>query len=1251
MHLKEVRMVNFKSFGAAMRVPFKPGFTAITGPNGSGKSNIGDAILFVLGPSSTRLIRAKTLPELIFNGGTVNGKPGKPSKEMEVSLVFENPVEDEKRMLPLEADEVVLTRRVRLAPKRGDPTNYHSYFYINERAATLKEFRDLLLHARISADGYNIVMQGQVTSIPKMSPAERRQILDEISGVAEFDRDIEISNKRREETEANLQKIEIILGEIRKNLSELKKARDGAQRMSELQRRQAELKSLFAYRKKEDLDRQIAEANGKIRGFEDEKQRLLARLEDIRVQHESTLKDYHAAEARLAELGGAGGEETRNQIQELQAEAVRLEERINHAKTEAHELKESKATLAAEFKKVEKELRDLAQQRTELEAEHAVRAKELAAAEKDLKHLRDLAAESSQGAMRIHHELAKLKAEYEETTAQLHKQNLEKDRLSQRREAVRSLIAELEEAQRTFEFELKDVSFQLKELGVETKKAASNVKELEAERLEALKRQAAATQELNELESALRRLIQENAELKALEQASATVGHGLNRAVDAILEAKRRGTLHGIHGTIAELGKVDPTYETALQIAAGPRLMSLVVETDTVAAQSIEFLRQHNLGRATFLPLNKMIPTTPRGKALMVVKDPESMGFAMDLVSFNKKYENAFSYVFGDTIVMKGLDGARKHLGGVRLVTLQGDLLEASGAMVGGSLTKKDGIKFGGKDVDKLAELEAQITKAKENVEALTDELTGLRRAIQELEARLGEARAGEATDLRSRDLELRRKEFEGKLQKSSEDLTSKREELQGLEDSLGNTEKKIHEFDGRVKELEADRDEKNKLLVKGTKKELAEKITGLDAKSVELKPRVLEIESTVQTLDKKLELVAAQHRTVRDQVQRVANDVEKLEGDAKTWKAEFERIEEKLTAMTKAESALSGQSKKLADQKEALAVKLQKLSGDMDTVSSKVDTHDQLVFQVKTRLPQLEEELGGTLVEIQTLKLEPPKPDDKRTFEEAKKEFQQVERSIAEMGPVNMLALTEYDAQMAREKELMDETQRLQEQRENLIHVVEEIVHKKKDNLMRVFEPVSANFQHVYDSLTQGGKAYLELENPENPFEGGLSVRAQPKGKKFLSLQALSGGEQSITALAFIFAIQEYSPSPFYYLDEIDQNLDAVNAEAVAHWMKEHSRTAQFMVVSLRKVTLKEANHIYGVTQAGNGLSQMIGNFDVNLVNEQGEIVSAGRGGSRTQLLAARGGTPEPAPAGPDASTKGIRETVEDMVKVGVDK
>ncbi len=1248
MFLKEVRMVNFKSFGTSMKVPFKPGFTAITGPNGSGKSNIGDAILFVLGPTSTRMIRAKTMTELIFNGGTVSGKPGKPAKEMEVSLVFDNA----DRMMPIEADEVVLTRRVRRSPKRGDPNHYGSYVYINDRAASITEIRDLLLHARISADGYNIVMQGQVTAIPRMSAVERRGLLDEISGVAEFDRDIVISQKRREETEANLQKIEIILSEIRKQLGDLKKARDGAEKYSVLLHRQGELKALFAYRRKEDIERQIHEATDKIKSFNEEKTRLLARLEELRVEHETTLKQYHEVEAKLVDMGGEGGSETRKQIEALQAEAVRLEERINHAKSEIRELNESKGTLAGEFKKVERELRELATQRAELEAEHTSRAKELGASEKELKELRELAAESSEGSMRVHHELAKLKAEFEETSTELHKQKLDKDRFDQRCETVKQILAEVEESLKTYEFEIKDATFQLKELGSETKKAAANVKDLEADKFKLLKRQSDATKEIGEIETALRRLTHEHAQLKALEQASQTVGQGLSRAVDAIVDAKRKGTIKGIHGTIAELGKVDSKYELAMQTAAGNRAMSLVVENDSVAAECIEYLRKSSLGRATFLPLNKMIGVQPRGKALMVVKDQSSFGFALDLVSYNKKYEAAFSFVFGDTIVMKDLDAARRQMGGVRLVTPDGDLLEASGAMVGGSHSKRDAIKFGGKDIDKLTELEVKVAEAQHSIEGLNDELVNLRKSLQDLDSRISEARAGETGDLRVRDLENRVKEFEAKLVKGRDDKATKQEELEGLLDSIAATDKRMHGLDSNIKELERRRDEKNKLLIKGTKKELGERMTTLDARVLELRTRTLELESSVQTIDKKLELVSQQHTTVRDQLQRIVNDVEKLDADAKGMKIQFNEIEQKLTAMTKAEYAVSGKAKTYADQKEKFAVKLQKLADDVDTVSSKIDAHDKLIFAVQQRLPSIEEELGEVRVEIQTLNLVAPEETEKRSYDEAKKELAQVERSMNDMGPVNMQALTQYDAQMAREKELLDETQRLQEQRTNLILVVDEITGKKKERLMAVFTPVNENFQKVYEVLTRGGKAVMELENPEKPFEGGLLIRAQPNGKKFQSLAALSGGEQSITALAFIFAIQEFEPSPFYYLDEIDQNLDGVNSEAVAHWMKDHSKKAQFICVSLRKVTLKEASHIYGVTQAGNGLSQMIANFDINLVSEKGELVNAGRGGSATQLVATtktQGGNG--GDAGDESSKKGIEETVKDMLKVEVDK
>ena len=239
------------------------------------------------------------------------------------------------------------------------------------------------------------------------------------------------------------------------------------------------------------------------------------------------------------------------------------------------------------------------------------------------------------------------------------------------------------------------------------------------------------------------------------------------------------------------------------------------------------------------------------------------------------------------------------------------------------------------------------------------------------------------------------------------------------------------------------------------------------------------------------------------------------------------------------------------------------------------------------------------------------------------------------------MLAIEEFDRQMGREGDLLEEVERLKEQRENLIKVVDEIVARKKEGLQEVLVAVNENIKSVYKRLTDGGEAFIELENPEKPFEAGLLLKARPKGKKVLRLQALSGGEKSMAALAFIFAIQQYEPSPFYVLDEVDMFLDGVNSELVAEMVKQNSRSAQFLMISLRKVTLKEADHIFGVTMAGDGLSQMIANFDINLVNEEGEMLGQNPDGGGSTLQVSKTGD----------EAKGLKDTVKDMMKVEVGK
>ncbi len=1249
MHLKEVRMKNFKSFGEQLTVPLKPGFTSITGPNGSGKSNLGDAILFVLGPRSTRKLRAKTLTELIYNGG----KQGKPAKECEVTLVFDN----RDRVIPYDADDVELTRRIRRAPKRGDPGNYHSYCYVNERAASIGEFVDLLKHARISAEGYNIVTQGSVNDVVLMTDVDRRRILEEMAGITDFDKDVEAAEKKRVEVEQNLDRVEIILTEIRRSMGDLKRESENARAYSELARTQARLKSLFVYRKKDELERQIVETNKQVVEWENETKRLMASLEDLRQKHHATLQEQHQVEGQIASFAGPEGEKTKEQIRGIQAEAVRLEERINYAQDQVKELAQQKQAVVVEHRKVSKELQDLESTRDRLSAEAKEKAETLKKTEKELKELRELIAESSEGAMRVNADLAKLKVAFEETTGDVHKASLERDRLQQRLASVTELLAQLQQNLEAYELEVKECDFQLKDLSKESKDQTQTLKALEARHVQLIKRQAETMKQVGDLEEALRRLQREHAELKALEEASEKIGGGLNRAVEAILEARRKGTLKGVHGTIAELGKVDEKFELALQIAAGPRLQSLVVEDDASAAVAIEYLRKHGLGRAAFLPLNKMIKVQPRGKALMVVKDDKAQGFALDLIKFNKKYESAFSYVFGDTVVVSDLETARHHMGGVRLVTLQGDLIEAAGAMIGGSLGKSDRIKFAGKDVSKLAELDAKIGQTTGHLDELGEALTALREEIQSLEGQLSGVRANETGELRVRDLGTRRKDFATKIEKTHKDMEDRQAERQGLNDSLAKLTTKVAKGHEAAAELERKRTETGKLLLKGTKKEIAEKATTLEGRVTELKAGTLEAESGAQTAGKQYDLVLEKAKELEARLTTFDKQIHELDADAKHNKTTFQELEQKLTAMTKAESQLSGKAKQFYEKKEKLAVRLKELEGKVDNVQTKMATQDSLIFSLKNKLPSIEEELGNLLVEIKTLNVPEPKADEAVSLDEARKQLAQVDRDIAQLGPVNQRALEMFDEQTKRENELLDEVKRLQEQRENLVKVVEEITLKKKDGLMKVFVAVNENFQRVYKHLTGGGEAFLELENPEKPFEGGLVMKAQPVGKKVARLQSLSGGEKSMTALALIFALQEHEPSPFYLLDEVDQNLDGVNAELAARKVHEDSASAQFIVISLRKVTLKESDHLYGVTTAGNGLSQMIANFDISLISEQGEWVNKGAGGAGTALVTQQGngsgGASAPSTGKPRKASakKGIRGTVEDMMKVEVDK
>ncbi len=1191
-------MENFKSFGKKLTVPFFPGFTAITGPNGSGKSNIADAILFVLGPKSSKVMRAGRLSDLIFNGGK---KHKNPAKYCKVSLVFDN----KKRRMPVDSNEVVLTRMIKRAPLKNDPNNYYSKFYINDRAASYSDFENVLLHARMSGGGYNIVKQGDVTSLIEMGSVDRRRLIDDIAGISNFDDDIKKAEKEEDGVDNNLERVRIILSEISSQIRQLKNDRDEAFRYKELKDQLYETKAKIALKKKQDVEVQMTEIDQQIESYESEKGKLDEKSRELKEQYAKIQKELEEIEEKIGEVGGDEVKEVKTKIDSLRSEEIKVEERINYSNDEILEIQNEQVELKSNLESIIKELEEYSSQKDDLEKQINEKQPELERKEKELFSLKGDIAQSDDKSMDLTHELTKMHEEYNEKNSEIHEFKLKRNRFTDKIEALELQIAEIQETKSTYEFELKDIDWQADEFKKEHKEKSKKTGDLEKKLFEKKKRESELTEQLADLENAIIRLQREQSKLQAELDALQSVEGKYNSAVHEILKTRNDGSLKGIHGTIAELAQVDKKFETAVEIAAGFRMQSIVVEDDDVASKAIKFLQNKKLGRATFLPLNKMVSGKPRGKALMTVKDPKAHGFAIDLVKFKEEFRGAFWYVFGDTVVVDSLDDARRLMGGVRLVDLKGSLIEASGAMVGGSKPKTH-LSFSSADRSKLEEVTKQLQNAINSQDSISAELADLKKEIAEIEGGLGGLRTEGDKEIQVKDLDVRRKEFIGKLEVLNKDLEVKIKEKEELEEKKNEVISKIEEYKKRLEELDSIKEEKGKLLLKGTKKELAQKARSFEENVSKLQQSLLSCSSEKDALEKKIEILKERENEISNKIENKNKEVEKHKISIEELKNSRSSYRDELKALMSVEEKMTGKIKDLSVERDGIYKKTVTTENELDKINTRVESYFDLISRAKYRLPtledavkELEQELKLYNVEIHEAKLP--------NVESLKDSVKFIEESMRELEPVNMRALEEYEHQSERKRKLDDDIKHLKDQKKNLIKLVSEVTEKKTERFYGAFNAINKNFIDIYAQLSEGGEAEFQLEDPESLFESGLTIKARPRGKKVLLLSALSGGEKSIASLAFIFAIQNYDPRPFYVLDEVDMYLDGVNAEIVSRMVKRNAQDSQFIMITLRKVALKEANHVYGVTMRDTGISEMIGNIDLSTVGPKGEINSEG--------------------------------------------
>lgn len=1172
MYLKQIELENFKSFGGKLTIPLMEGYLAVTGPNGSGKSNISDAILFVLGPKSSKAIRAGKLTDLIFDGGKTKEK----ADHTKVSLVFDNT----DRMIPWDDDVVKLTRLVKLSQ---DGDGYSSYFYVNDRKSSMTEFDSLLMRARISAEGYNLVQQGDVTRIVQMGNLERRRVLDGISGIASFDADLDKAKNEKTEAEANLERIGIIINELNTQLEQLEKDMVAARKYLEAQKQMEMAKAQMVHRQLESAESDLTYIKEQIVSHEEE----IAKLQEKKDKLTETVSELDAALiAKEGEIEAKIGPEYRvlkDKIESVKIEMATIKDRVERAQEEIGEQELIIAEYNEKLKDTESELQATISSMVDTDNELKEKTDALNTIKKDHEKLRKDISSAGGEITVIQTKLQEAEEKIDKKSEQEHEAEIRVAKANTALEEASSALSSLEEQIQSADFEIKDAEWNLKETKdgsgyVDTRSMSDRIMAAKKKESEMEKQEAEMTAAVNRLTIEYERLRTEKQVTENLSQGSA--------AVSAILSLRDRGAMKGIHGTVMELATVDPEYDVALSVAAGGKMQAIIVDNDQVAADAINHLKREKLGRVTFLPLDKMRDSKPRARAIMIEKDV--VGYAIDLIKFDEKYRAAFWYVLSDTQVVDSLEEARRLMGGVRLVTKQGELIEASGAMVGGTLSKQAVMKFGAASESRMDKVGSELRVATEALEVLKSQMRNLRNEIRQLDDEFRNAsNATVGIQGQLGKLEAQLNEIRERKKRLAASVDQKRQQLAAVQKEMDEANKNLDKVSA---ELSALRDEKTSLRERMTQMapaDIQERLQTIQDSQFDLESDVNRLSTEKATINAEKNGIEGQKATIVKQIENANKKIKEYQDTIATADENIDKIKVELDGLKRIEADMESNIKDLRDAKDELVKKKYEAEGSKNNVLDKIDTKRNFALGLEAKIAIAQENITQLKEEIALITFEVVMPIPSE--QELQRTIKSCEAVMAKAGNVNLRAIEDYDERKERHTKLSDDVSLLNSRIKELVDMMDSLNADKKKLFMTTYDGVNTNFKEIYAELSGGGEAFMKLEDEDDPFLGGLNINAKPKNGKLLRLEALSGGEKSLTALAFIFAIQEFQPSPLYVLDEVDMFLDSVNAEMVAKRVKKSSAKAQFIQVSLRKVTLAMAEHLFGVTRQPNGVSKVI--------------------------------------------------------------
>ncbi|MBN2014025.1 MAG: chromosome segregation protein SMC [Candidatus Altiarchaeota archaeon] len=1109
MHLERLEIHGFKSFRDKTVLEFPDKFTAIVGPNGSGKSNIVDAICFVLGKS--RGLRVGNLRELIYNGGV----DGKESDHTKVSIYLNNG-----------GKKIRISREVN--------TEGQSLYRIDKKRASRQEVVEI-----VGDNEYNIILQDDVTGVIEMLPKERRQIIDDLCGIGEYNKKKAKALKELETVENRISDTHIILGEKQGYMEQLGKERNDALQHQELSKDLEKCRASILYKNIEGVEKKLEGIDSGLTELMDEENNLKEKINKIKRDIEEKNKELKQINS---EIVGLEEEKSLGKIPGIRGELSRKQDKLESLnkvleddKKTIHEKKEKRSKLISNINSLEAKLR-AAKERLEFLNDQIL---------EESKKIKGLEVEEKIDTLKNH--IFELRSK---VTSLVESEESNKKRIEdflRQKDGITERIHELLQQEKELEKRIKERDKQHKGEFEEFEQLRKRLPELE-EKIDGMQ---------SRLESLRVEYAAKKTEIETVEKSSG----GLKGAISAI--NKLKGIIDGVHGPVFQLGRVlNPEYDEAMKIAAGGRMYDVLVENEDTAIKCIKYLREKKIGRATFLPLNRITfrrqDKAPKG----------AIGFARDFITTNARFKPAFDYVFGNTLLVRSLEDAKKiGVGRFRMVTLDGDLLTESGAMTGG-YTRKIEIGFSRADeLEKdLKELEQRII----DLDGERQELLLEKKKVGDMLSKLEAPVTNIITDVERIRLE------KGSLGDKLGDLRYRTEEI---EDIVKKIKQEITENKGEARSLEGEIKNKEKELAVLLKKRSETNIDKLE----KLKDDYRDLEVEEKTLTEKRELIKQQIGDLDDEIEKLNEKKTGLETDIQEVMESCEGLEKELQVMEKENTKLMEKLGVLIEDRSAIEDEITSLGSgrgetELKLESAKEEINSQLIKKasLETRLSDLREEYKPYL-EMEVLD---------EGLKRLESRISEITTSLEALGSVNMRAIETYEIIRREFDETVEKLETLKNERQSIFDFMEKVEQKKRETFMAAFDFVKNGFEQIYGELANG-EGTLILDNPRDISDSGLIIKASPEGKKLINIDAMSGGEKVLTCSAFLLAIQRYKPSYFYIVDEIDASLDRANSLKLADILR--NSAAQFLIISHNNEVIKKAESVIGVSMS-NGVSQIVG-------------------------------------------------------------